>query len=88
MRRTVAHRENGKKIEARIGRRHPVEPARHVLRRDHMWRRDGRGLRMVADVPDEPRPIASRGEVREPRPDDARPRPRRKYVLRLSGLAI
>lgn len=55
MHRTVAHREAGRKIKAKIGGYYPVEPTRHALWRDHLWRREGSGLRMLGmeAVPDE-----------------------------------
>lgn len=57
MHRTVAHREAGRKVKARIGGYHLIEPARHALWKDHLWRREGQGLRMIVDAPDELHPI-------------------------------
>lgn len=57
MHRTVAHREAGLKVKARVAGYHLVEPARHVLWQDCLWRREGQGLRMLVDVPDELRPV-------------------------------
>lgn len=55
--RTVAHREAGKKIKARISGYYLIEPARHVLRQDQIWRRAGSELRWVGDASDELRAI-------------------------------
>lgn len=45
--RTVAHREAGLKIKARINGYHEIEPPLYVLWRDRLWRQDGDGLRMT-----------------------------------------
>ena len=47
MHRTVAHREAGRKVKAKIGGYYPVEPTRYALWRDHLWRRENGGLRML-----------------------------------------
>lgn len=57
MHRTVTHREAGKKVKARIGGYYLVEPAQHTLWRDHVWRREAQGTRMVAEIPEELRPV-------------------------------
>ena len=59
MHRTVAHREAGKTIKARIGGYHPIEPERFVLWRDHLWRREGAELRMegIGDLSEDLRPV-------------------------------
>lgn len=45
--RTVAHREAGRKIKARISGYHRIEPSHHVLWRDRLWRQEGDGLRII-----------------------------------------
>lgn len=57
MHRTVAHREAGRKVKARIGGYHRVEPTPHALWQDHVWRREEQGLRMIGDAPDELHPV-------------------------------
>ena len=47
MHRTVAHREAGRKVKAKIGGYYPVEPTRYALWRSHLWRREDGGLRML-----------------------------------------
>lgn len=57
--RTVAHREAGRKIKARISGYHRIEPTHHGLWRDRLWRQEGDRLRMIAiePVPEELRRI-------------------------------
>jgi hypothetical protein len=45
--RTIAAREAGQKIRARISGTHSIIPAEHRLRRDHLWRREGGRWRMA-----------------------------------------
>jgi hypothetical protein len=47
MHRTVAHRETGRKVKAKIGGYYPIEPTRHALWRNHLWRREDGGLRLL-----------------------------------------
>jgi uncharacterized ParB-like nuclease family protein len=44
MHRTIAHREAGQKIKARISGYHRIEPSRYVLWQDHLWRQEKTGL--------------------------------------------
>jgi hypothetical protein len=57
--RTVAHREAGRKVKARISGYHRIEPAQFVLWRDRLWRQAGDGLHMVGiePVPDDLRSV-------------------------------
>jgi hypothetical protein len=47
MHRTIAAREAGRTIRARISGYYAIVPAAHVLWRDHLWRRDGGRWRMA-----------------------------------------
>ncbi|MGE7157023.1 hypothetical protein ACQKJ1_25180 [Methylorubrum rhodesianum] len=68
--RTVAHREAGLKVKARIGGYHRVEPAAHVLWKGFLWRREGQGLRQIDEAPDELRPtLLALGVEELPSPD-------------------
>ena len=40
MHRTIAHREAGRKIKARISGYYRIEPSRYVLWRGHLWRQE------------------------------------------------
>lgn len=55
MHRTVAHREAGRKVKAKIGGYYPVEPAQYALWRDRLWRRKDGKLHMLGmeAVPEE-----------------------------------
>lgn len=59
MHRTIAHRETGRKVKAKISGYYPVEPGRHVLCRDHLWCREAAGLRMqgIGAVPEDLHPV-------------------------------
>ena len=59
MHRTLAHREAGRKVKAKIGGYYPVEPVRHALWRDHLWRWEDGGLCLLGmeAVPEELRPV-------------------------------
>ena len=55
--RTVAHREAGLAIKARIGGTYRLDPARYVTWKGTLWRREGDALRGGGEVPDEVAPI-------------------------------
>ena len=59
MHRTIAHREAGQKVKAKISGYYRVEPEWHVLSQHHLWRREGEGLRMtgIGATPEELHPI-------------------------------
>ena len=57
MHRTVAHREAGVRVKARIGGYNLIEPVWYTLRQAQVWRREGQGSRAVTDVPEGLRPV-------------------------------
>lgn len=66
MHRTIAHREAGRRITAKISGYCPVEPGRHVLDRDYLWCREAEELRMqgIGAIPEELRPVLLGLEVK------------------------
>lgn len=59
MHRTVAHREAGRKVKARIGGYYLVQPARYALYQDHLWLCEGGRLFAAGlqAIPDDLRPV-------------------------------
>jgi hypothetical protein len=73
--RTIAAREAGRTIRARISGYYAIVPAAHVLWRDHLWRRDGGRWRLadLEPLPEDQRAILIALGVKTVGPDTEEP---------------